>query len=203
MTVGQKHDVFISYAHEQATHDTIEVMKSKFEKEEVSYWQDKDNLRVGQKWAPAIDEAIDNCSAVVTIITPAATASQYVVYEWCFALGRRKPVLPILFEGNNSDVHVKLQEYNYLDFRDGKRDWNKLIEDIKGIKTETLVQTKEENPELLQAVENMVRSRPKRPIKPTDIITLLMRQRILTQSQADKISQLIIQQIANTRSSDS
>ena len=61
-----------------------------------------------------------------------STKSPYVTYEWAFALGNGKTIIPILIE--DCEVHPRINILQYLDFKEGKRPWDKLIERIKKIK---------------------------------------------------------------------
>jgi CheY-like chemotaxis protein len=59
------------------------------------------------------------------------TKSPYVTYEWAFALGNGKTIIPVLIE--DCEVHPRINILQYLDFKEGKRPWDKLIERIKKI----------------------------------------------------------------------
>ncbi len=55
-----------------------------------------------------------------------------MTYEWAFALGNAKHIIPILTE--ECDVHPRIAILQYLNFKNGQRPWDKLIERIRKIK---------------------------------------------------------------------
>jgi HEAT repeat protein len=79
-----------------------------------------------------IDEAIENSFALVVIMTPEARASEFVTYEWSYALGRNVNVVPVFLR--NAELHPKLAELKYLNFTNrAARPWDKLIQRIREI----------------------------------------------------------------------
>jgi HEAT repeat protein len=63
-------------------------------------------------------------------MTPEAKASEYVTYEWAFALGAGIEVIPILLEP--TELHPRLDALQHLDFSfRASRPWDKLIEHVK------------------------------------------------------------------------
>ncbi|MBN1121564.1 MAG: HEAT repeat domain-containing protein [Anaerolineae bacterium] len=90
-------------------------------------WICDTDIPTGKEWKDAIDDAIEKCAAMVVVVTPAADSSKYVTYEWAFAMGKEKPVLPLLFEGVD-DLHDKLRDIQYLDFTDSTRPWEDFVE---------------------------------------------------------------------------
>ena len=49
-------------------------------------WVDTEQIQPGYDWRKSIDEAIRTSAAVIVVMTPAAKASEYVTYEWAYAL---------------------------------------------------------------------------------------------------------------------
>ena len=123
-------DIFISY--NSKNEDFAELLKMKLEKEDIQVWKDTSQIGIGTEWRNAIDQGLLNCNAVIVLLNQASTKSSYVTYEWAFALGNGKTIIPILTE--DCEVHPRIDVLQYLDFKDGKRPWDKLIERIKKIK---------------------------------------------------------------------
>ncbi len=70
-----KHDLFLSYAHaEAAWADAFrKALCAEFyvrTGQELTFWQDTRNLRVGQKWASEIEEGIRNAAVFLAIVSP-------------------------------------------------------------------------------------------------------------------------------------
>lgn len=104
---------FISYAREDA--DFAELVKMRLKDTGVDVWLDHGALRAGDDWRQAIDDGISSSATLIVVITPQSCKSPYVTYEWAFALGCGKKVIPVLLE--YADIHPRLAVYQYLDFR--------------------------------------------------------------------------------------
>lgn len=119
--------VFISHSHEDG--DFADLLKLMLNKLGFKTWIDIDNIFVGDDWEQSIDFAIDSSDAVIVIMSPSSFESKYVIYEWSYALGRKKLVFPIKFK--SSDVHPKLSRKQLKDFTvRGQRPWNELASTI-------------------------------------------------------------------------
>ena len=106
--------VFISYSTKDAVF--ADLAKMKLNEEGVDVWLDHGDLRGGDEWREAIDHGISSSDALLVILTPDSCASSYVTYEWGFALGMGKKVIPIMREV--ATVHPRLEAFQHLDFRD-------------------------------------------------------------------------------------
>jgi hypothetical protein len=96
--------VFISYSHNDS--DFAELLKGKLEQAGFEVWLDEERLRAGEDWREEIDAALINASCLVLILSPAALNSQYVMYEWSFAWGAGKKVVPILLRKWDTSMHI-------------------------------------------------------------------------------------------------
>jgi len=96
--------VFISYSH--ADKNFVAKLIEYCQLESIDVWYD-DELNAGESWTAQIDEAITNAPAIVLIISPSSSVSPYVTYEWAFAKGLGKKIIPVVCE-TISDNH-KLQ----------------------------------------------------------------------------------------------
>lgn len=120
--------VFISYASEDA--DFSQLCKAELEKSGFDVWLDHDGISPGTGWSAVIDDAIRSSDGLLVVLTPASCDSDYVIYEWAFALGCGIKVVPILLD--ECKPHPKLEALQHLDFSHFKlRPWGKLIETLQ------------------------------------------------------------------------
>jgi CheY-like chemotaxis protein len=133
--------VFISYAREDSLF--ADHVKMKLNAANIDVWMDHDKLDAGNEWRNEIDLGIINSDAVVLILTPESCNSSYVTYEWAFAIGRKKKVIPLLHK--KSDIHPRISVLQYFDFTDHRKaPWNDLFGLIEESKDET-AETKPSN----------------------------------------------------------
>lgn len=123
-----KSEIFISHCNYD--NDFVELLKIKLEQKGISVWIDFDRLEPGYNWKLEIDKAIKRAKTIIVIMTPEARESEYVTYEWSFAIGCGKRIIPILLR--ETSLHPKLASIQYLNFTNfNSRPWNKLIENVK------------------------------------------------------------------------
>ncbi len=122
-------NVFISYNSQNE--DFAELVKMKLEKENIQVWKDTSQIEAGTEWRNEIDQGLLNSDIVIVLLNELSTKSPYVTYEWAFALGNGKTIIPILLEDCNT--HPRITILQYLDFKDSKRPWDKLVERIKKV----------------------------------------------------------------------
>ncbi len=120
--------VFISYKHDDG--DFAELLRQKIEKAGYTVWLDE-NILAGEEWREMIDRAIRDTDAVIVVMSPEARASEYVTYEWAYALGLGLPVIPVMLR-ETTPLHPRLDVLQYLDFtRRRNRPWDELIEHLR------------------------------------------------------------------------
>lgn len=120
--------VFISYSTKNDVFADLAMLK--LNALGISAWLDAGALRAGEEWRSSIDRGITQSDAMIVILTPESCASSYVTYEWGFALGMKKKVIPILHE--DCDVHPRMEAIQHLDFRDHRSAaWDLLASEIK------------------------------------------------------------------------
>src|SRR5436309_3404779 len=121
--------IFISYRHETDS-DFAEILIHNIEKAGFDTWVDTDKLHAGEDWGAEIDEAIKEALALIVIMSPKAKASEYVTYEWSFALGAEKKVIPVMFK--QTTLHPRLEALQYLNFTHlSARPWEALINAVQ------------------------------------------------------------------------
>lgn len=119
---------FISYA--SADGDFAELTRNKLEWAGLQVWVDQGQLRAGEEWRNAIDDGIASSGSLIVVISTASSKSPYVTYEWAFALGKGKKIVPILLDP--VDMHPRLEIFQYLDFSHRQnRPWDEFIQELK------------------------------------------------------------------------
>jgi hypothetical protein len=111
--------IFISFATSNS--DFVQELVEECRKREHEYWVFSERLLGGDDWKAEIDDAIESCRAMIVVMSPAAKASEYVTYEWAFAIGTGKRVIPIIIE--ETKLHPVIEGKQTLNFINGKRDW--------------------------------------------------------------------------------
>ncbi|MEL7116174.1 MAG: toll/interleukin-1 receptor domain-containing protein [Pseudomonadota bacterium] len=126
--------VFLSYSSKDFFF--AHLLRIKLGEFDHSVWIDSGQLRAGEQWRQSIDLGITNSAAMLVALSEASVASSYVTYEWASAMGKEKPVIPILLE--RCTLHPKLEPIQYIDF--SNRDylpWDKLAERLDQVVTES------------------------------------------------------------------
>jgi hypothetical protein len=119
---------FISHAKEDG--DFAENLKFRLEKEGFIGWIDIDVLEAGVDWRKEIDDAILKSRGLILVLSPDSKASEYVTYEWAFALGSGRSLVPLMLK--DTPVHPRLEIFQYLDFTNRRaRPWDKLFSRLK------------------------------------------------------------------------
>jgi HEAT repeat protein len=116
--------IFISYHRGDADFATI--LRLELEKAGHEVWVDDSAIAAGADWRSEIDQGIQEAKALVVVMSPEAAKSEYVTYEWAFAIGRGVPVVPVVVR--STTLHPRLEAIQYLDFTShGARPWQKLL----------------------------------------------------------------------------
>ncbi len=111
-----KYDVFLSYSSVDKTR--VIKLKDDLLYYGVSVWLDKDEIRPGDIFAQALEEALDNCRAIALIVSPEAVKSGWVKEEYYRALNLKASVqlIPVILRG--AELPGFLTSRNCVDFRD-------------------------------------------------------------------------------------
>jgi HEAT repeat protein len=118
--------VFVSYDRDDR--DFAEVVQAKLERAGHQTSMDFDILSAGDDWQDKLDAAIRSSDAIVVIMGPEARASDYVAYEWAFALGAGVKVIPL--ELRTTPFPPRLDGLHRLDFTQKKRPWDTLLAEV-------------------------------------------------------------------------
>ena len=121
----RREHIFISHSKQDC--DFAELLKLRLEREGYQAWVDSDRLDPGNDWREEIDQGIRDALLVIAVMTPDARVSEYVTYEWAFAWGYGKKVIPIMLR--QTTLHPRLATLQYLDFTNNiARPWSRLFE---------------------------------------------------------------------------
>ncbi len=143
--------IFLSYATKD--HFFAELAVGRMAENEIELWRDKGQIRAGEDWRTAIDHAISRSHAVLVALSQNSAASSYVTYEWAYAIGKGKPVIPLKLE--ECEIHPRLQITQFLDFSvPGNLPWESLVDRIREIETDTDGAAADDAPEALPAPQD-------------------------------------------------
>ena len=141
--------VFLSYSTKD--HYFAELAGIKLAEAGINLWRDRGQLVAGTDWRQGIESGISNCLAVLVALSGNSAESSYVTYEWAYALGQGKSIIPLKL--SECSIHPKLETIQYLDFSfPGALPWASLIERIREIEsdhsaTETVPESAAPGPE--------------------------------------------------------
>jgi|GEM_PF-3606236 len=100
-------------------------------------WIDREGISAGDEWKRAIDSAINQSLGIIVIVTPEALKSPYVTYEWSFAMGMGKRIIPlILTQPTAEEMHPKLNDLHVLFFTSedkSEHEWDALEKELSEI----------------------------------------------------------------------
>lgn len=120
--------IFLSYHRSDASFAAV--LRGRIEAAGYGTWIDTSRLRAGDDWRVEIDQGIKDALAVIVVMTPKAKASEYVTYEWSFAIGAGIRVIPILRK--RVEFHPRLGVIQFLDFtREVSYPWDQLLEVLR------------------------------------------------------------------------
>lgn len=128
--------VFISHSHDNVDYANTTIHE--LERAGFIHWIDSEKIGLGDDWRQKIDGALNESFAVIVIMTPEAKDSEYVTYEWIYALGLGVKIIPLIF--NPTKLHLKMQVMNYSDFANPRtRRWDLVMEELKAVQASSEV----------------------------------------------------------------
>jgi len=142
--------VFISYDREDS--DFAELVQARLERAGHDTLMDTKFLNVGDNWRDELDQAIRGSHVLLVIMTPDAAASDYVTYEWAFALGAHGKIIPLELK-KVIPFHPRLDVLQRLDFTGKARPWEALFAEVAKtaeVKPVTTIPIPESAPPVIQ-----------------------------------------------------
>jgi Skp family chaperone for outer membrane proteins len=102
---------FFSYAHEDAEF-ALRLAKD-LRAGAAAVWMDRLDIKPGQRWDRAIEDALAKCPQLLVILSPAAIESTNVMDEVSLALEEGKTVLPVIHR--ECKIPFRLRRLQYVD----------------------------------------------------------------------------------------
>ena len=81
----------------------------------ANVWLDQLDIEPGQRWARAVQDALNKAPRMLVILSPSSAESTHVEDEVNFALEEHKTVIPVLYR--DCTVPFQLRPFQYVDFR--------------------------------------------------------------------------------------
>lgn len=126
--------IFLSYSSQDYFFAEMLAIKLE-ERRTFRLWRDLGAIRAGDDWRSAIEDGIKTSAAVVVALSEASASSAYVTYEWAYALGLRKPVVPVRLAACR--VHPRLEIIQHFDFSYPRAlPWDELLKRLDDVETE-------------------------------------------------------------------
>jgi len=110
---GKSLSVFISYSRSDSVF--VADLANRLREVGCKVWQDISGLRGGQAWASEIDRAVRDSDAMIVVLSPDSSASEWVQKETLLAMKLHKPIVPILLR--ETEIPVQFINLQFVDFR--------------------------------------------------------------------------------------
>lgn len=104
--------VFISYSRKDQSF--VRQLARDLDQDGIMVWIDME-IPPGVRWRNAIQEGLDTCEVLILVISPDSMTSDNVAEEWQYFHGRRKPIIPLLWQPAKK-IHFQLEGIQYIDF---------------------------------------------------------------------------------------
>ena len=148
--------LFISYSHVDGYF--VDALKQHFEQYGYTSWIDAEDIRGGRNWKSEIDKAIRTAFVRILVLSPEFVKSEYVIYEWSFALAIGIEVIPILLR-DVEHRHPRLDGIQDISFTDRyckHLPWEKLYSAIDSAKLDYEERQKARNAISLELLNAMI-----------------------------------------------
>jgi len=107
--------IFISYSHKDRNY--VHQLAETLEQEGFNVWID-DRLDYGTDWPIEIQQRLDNCDALILVMSSRSLISKWVQNELNRALRKEKPIFPLLLEG--SEPWLSVESTQFIDVTSGR-----------------------------------------------------------------------------------
>lgn len=115
--------VFLSYSRDDS--DFAIRIAEDLKAAGASVWTDRLNIKGGELWDVAAQEALTSCPRMLAILSPDSISSRNVMDEVSFALEQHKTVIPVLYR--DCTIPFRLRHLQYVDFR---KDYARGLKDL-------------------------------------------------------------------------
>jgi HEAT repeat protein len=119
---------FFSYAHEDA--EFAQRLAKDLRAGGAAVWIDRLDIKPGERWDRAIEDALAKCPQLLVILSPAAVESTNVMDEVSLALEEGKTVLPVIHR--QCKIPFRLRRLQYIDLtRNYNEGLGRLLETVR------------------------------------------------------------------------
>ena len=126
-------NIFLSYSSRD--YFFAEMLALKLEANGLRLWRDQGSIRAGDDWRESIEDGIKESLAVLVALSGSSADSAYVTYEWAYAIGMGKPVIPVKLA--ECTLHPKLEPTQYIDFSYPRAlPWDELMQRLQDVEEE-------------------------------------------------------------------
>lgn len=119
--------VFISYSHKDSVY--VHKLQEALQKEGFDAWID-DRIDYGDEWLKVIQKHLDECDAFIIVMSTNSFESDMVQNEVTRVREKRKPVFPLLLDGDNWLI---VQAKQFVDVRDGSLPTEKFYRRLESV----------------------------------------------------------------------
>jgi len=138
---------FVSYSREDLEF-TLRLTKD-LKARGAKVWMDKVDIRAGQVWEQAIEDAVRVCRRMIVVLSPASVNSKRVKVEVSSAFDEDKEIIPVLLR--DCEIPRSLRLFQYADFRSSYDD---------GLEELLASLNSEHQPAAASAADRATRARP-------------------------------------------
>ncbi len=104
--------VFVSYSRQDQ--DTVSELIARLKEKGVPIWVDTEDIQTGTDWELTIEDALNQATHILVVLSKASVTSQTVRAEINWALDEDKKVVPILLD--NCTRPLRIRNIQYIDF---------------------------------------------------------------------------------------
>jgi CRP-like cAMP-binding protein len=80
----------------------------------IDLWLDQREIGAGSWWTDAIEQALEDCTLMVLVLSPNSVDSRVVTDEWHYFLEESKPIVPVIFQPCR--VPFRLRRIQHVNF---------------------------------------------------------------------------------------
>jgi tetratricopeptide (TPR) repeat protein len=106
--------IFISYSRKDQ--DYVNKLVEALRKQELPWWLDN-KIDYGDKWTREIEENLKKCQVFLLVMSPSSEESDWVQRELTFAQHLKKPIFPLLLDG---EIWFQVINIQIIDVKGGK-----------------------------------------------------------------------------------
>ena len=118
--------IFISYS--RVDQEFAVELASELTDAGADVWLDLDDIAAGVNWSQAIQAGLDECDALLILLSPDSMASENVRDEWQYAKDQGTVLIPILWRPTR--VHFQLHRLQFIDFHN--QDFDTAFRQLRG-----------------------------------------------------------------------